>query len=211
MKIAMVGISYIGVVCGVCFSDFGRDVICPEKAEARIEIPRNGDVPIFEPGLDVVMARNVAARRLPISTSLSAAVDGSDAVLGVVGSTNHRGGGNADLPYVMEAAAEIGQALAAYTVIVTKYILQVNADHKVAEAVRSANPVADLDVASNPEFLREGVAIDDFMKPDHVVVVFEDERQRLRWDIYGPLYLRNVYDHHAAFDAGFEIIEGVGR
>lgn len=191
MKIAMIGTGYVGLVSGVCFSDFGHDVVCVDKAVSKIEALEHGEIPIYEPGLDVVLARNVAAGRLSFTTDLAAAVAGAEAVFIAVGTPTRRGDGHADLTYVMAAAAEIGQALTGYTVVVTKSTVPVGTNRKVAEAVRTANPDADFDVASNPEFLREGAAIDDFMKPDRVVVGVESERARgVMGDIYRPLYLR---------------------
>lgn len=191
MKIAMIGTGYVGLVSGVCFSDFGHDVICVDKAAAKIEGLCRGEVPIYEPGLDVVLARNVAAGRLSFSTDLAAAVDGADAVFIAVGTPTRRGDGHADLTYVMAAAAEIGKALTGPAVIVTKSTVPVGTNRKVGEVVREANSSADFDLASNPEFLREGAAIEDFMKPDRVIVGVESDRARaVMGDIYRPLYLR---------------------
>ncbi len=192
MRIAMIGTGYVGLVSGVCFSDFGHDVICVDKAEAKIEMLRAGDVPIYEPGLDVLMAKNVAAGRLSFTTDLAAAVDGADAVFIAVGTPTRRGDGHADLTYVMAAAEEIAQAVTGYTVIVTKSTVPVGTNRKVHSVVSAANPDADFDVASNPEFLREGAAIDDFMRPDRVVVGVENDRAaEVMAEIYRPLYLRD--------------------
>ena len=192
MRIAMIGTGYVGLVSGVCFSDFGHDVICVDKDPRKIEMLEGGTVPIFEPGLDDLMNRNVAAGRLSFTTDLKAAVDGADAVFIAVGTPTRRGDGHADLTYVMAAAAEIGQALTGHAVIVTKSTVPVGTNRKIAEAVRAAAPDADFDVASNPEFLREGAAIDDFMRPDRVVVGVESERaEKIMSDIYRPLYLRD--------------------
>jgi len=192
MKIAMIGTGYVGLVSGVCFSDFGHEVICVDKDPAKIDSLRAGQVPIFEPGLDDLMAKNVAAGRLSFTLNLAEAVAGADAVFIAVGTPTRRGDGHADLTYVMAAAAEIGQALAGYAVIVTKSTVPVGTNRKVAEAVRAANPAAAFDVASNPEFLREGAAIDDFMRPDRVVVGVETKRARkVMGDIYRPLFLRD--------------------
>jgi len=192
MKIAMIGTGYVGLVSGVCFSDFGHEVICVDKDPAKIERLRAGEVPIFEPGLEDLMAKNVAAGRLSFTLDLAEAVAGADAVFIAVGTPTRRGDGHADLSYVMAAAAEIGQALTGYCVIVTKSTVPVGTNRKVAEAVQAANPDADFDVASNPEFLREGAAIDDFMRPDRVVVGVENNRARkVMGDIYRPLFLRD--------------------
>ena len=191
MKIAMIGTGYVGLVSGVCFSDFGHEVVCVDKDPAKIERLRGGEVPIFEPGLDVLMAKNVAAGRLSFTLDLAAALEGAEAVFIAVGTPTRRGDGHADLTYVMAAAAEIGRSLKSYAVIVTKSTVPVGTNRKVAEAARAANPNADFDVASNPEFLREGAAIDDFMRPDRVVVGVENARARkVMSDIYRPLFLR---------------------
>ncbi|WP_434618855.1 UDP-glucose dehydrogenase family protein [Tabrizicola sp. M-4] len=191
MKIAMIGTGYVGLVSGVCFSDFGHDVLCVDKDPAKIDRLRAGEIPIFEPGLQDLMAKNVAAGRLSFSLDLAEAVAGADAVFIAVGTPTRRGDGHADLRYVMAAAEEIGRAMTGYTVVVTKSTVPVGTNRKVAEAVRSANPQADFDIASNPEFLREGAAIDDFMRPDRVVVGVENDRaQKVMSDIYRPLFLR---------------------
>ena len=192
MKIAMIGTGYVGLVSGVCFSDFGHEVICVDKQAAKIEMLREGQVPIYEPGLDAVMARNIAAGRLTFTTDLAAAVDGVDAVFIAVGTPTRRGDGHADLTYVMAAAEEVARALTGYAVVVTKSTVPVGTNRRVGEVIRAANPDADFDVASNPEFLREGAAIEDFMKPDRVVVGIETDRAReVMGDIYRPLYLRD--------------------
>ena len=191
MKIAMIGTGYVGLVSGVCFSDFGHDVICVDKSAAKIGALQRGEVPIFEPGLDQLMAKNVAAGRLSFTLDLPAAVAGADAVFIAVGTPTRRGDGHADLSYVMQAAAEIGQALTGYAVIVTKSTVPVGTNRKVADAIAATNPHARFDVASNPEFLREGAAIDDFMHPDRVIVGVETQAaQKVLADVYRPLFLR---------------------
>ena len=191
MKIAMIGTGYVGLVSGVCFSDFGHDVVCVDKNPEKIASLCRGEVPIFEPGLEQLMARNVAAGRLTFTLDLAQAVAGADAVFIAVGTPTRRGDGHADLTYVMQAAEEIGQALTGYAVIVTKSTVPVGTNRRVAEAVAAANPDASFDVASNPEFLREGAAIDDFMRPDRVVVGLESKRaQKVMSDVYRPLFLR---------------------
>ena len=188
----MIGTGYVGLVSGVCFSDFGHEVICVDKDPGKIERLRRGEVPIFEPGLEDLMAKNVNAGRLSFTLDLAEAVSGADAVFIAVGTPTRRGDGHADLTYVMAAAAEIGRALTGYAVIVTKSTVPVGTNRKVAEAARAANPDAEFDVASNPEFLREGAAIDDFMRPDRVVVGVESTRARkVMGDIYRPLFLRD--------------------
>jgi len=191
MKIAMIGTGYVGLVSGVCFSDFGHEVVCVDKNPAKVEMLERGEVPIFEPGLDRLMARNVEAGRLSFTGALADAVDGADAIFIAVGTPTRRGDGHADLSYVYAAAEEIARALTGYAVIVTKSTVPVGTNREVARRVRAANPEAEFDVASNPEFLREGAAIDDFMRPDRVVVGIESDRAReIMGDIYRPLFLR---------------------
>ena len=191
MKIAMIGTGYVGLVSGVCFSDFGHEVVCVDKNPDKIARLQAGEVPIFEPGLQALMAKNVAAGQLSFTLDLAGAVAGADAVFIAVGTPTRRGDGHADLTYVMAAAEEIGAALTDYTVIVTKSTVPVGTNRRVGEAVQAANPAAAFDVASNPEFLREGAAIDDFMRPDRVVIGVESARaQKVMSDIYRPLFLR---------------------
>ena len=193
MKIAMIGTGYVGLVSGVCFSDFGHEVVCVDKNPDKIARLQAGEVPIFEPGLEALMAANVASGRLSFTLDLAEAVAGAEAVFIAVGTPTRRGDGHADLTYVMAAAAEIGAALTDYAVIVTKSTVPVGTNRKVGEAVRAANPLADFDVASNPEFLREGAAIDDFMRPDRVVVGVETAKARkVMADVYRPLSLREA-------------------
>ena len=190
MKIAMIGTGYVGLVSGVCFSDFGHDVICVDKNPDKIAQLQGGRVPIFEPGLEELMAKNVASGRLSFTLDLAEAVAGADAVFIAVGTPTRRGDGHADLTYVMAAAAEIGAALTGYAVVVTKSTVPVGTNRKVAEVLAAHTKVA-FDVASNPEFLREGAAIDDFMRPDRVVVGLESKKARkVMSDIYRPLFLR---------------------
>jgi UDPglucose 6-dehydrogenase len=191
MRITMIGTGYVGLVSGVCFSDFGHDVICVDKDPRKIEMLNAGKVPIYEPGLDQLMARNVEAGRLSFTTELAPAVAGADAVFIAVGTPTRRGDGHADLTYVMAAAEEVAQALTGYAVVVVKSTVPVGTNRKVQEVVAKANPKAEFDVASNPEFLREGAAIDDFMKPDRVVVGVQTERAAgVMAEIYRPLFLR---------------------
>lgn len=191
MKIAMIGTGYVGLVSGVCFSDFGHEVICVDKDPGKIERLKAGEVPIFEPGLEDLLAKNVAAGRLSFTLDLAEAVNGADAVFIAVGTPTRRGDGHADLTYVMAAAAEIGTALTGYTVVVTKSTVPIGTNRKVAEMVATTARGTAFDVASNPEFLREGAAIDDFMRPDRVVVGVENERARkVMADVYRPLFLR---------------------
>ena len=192
MKIAVIGTGYVGLVSGVCFSDFGHEVTCVDMNPAKIEMLEHGEVPIYEPGLEDVLARNVSAGRLSFTTDLANAVDGAEAVFIAVGTPTRRGDGHADLTYVFSAAEDIARALTGYAVIVTKSTVPVGTNRQVLDVVRRANPDADFDVASNPEFLREGAAIDDFMRPDRVVVGVESERAKdVMGEIYRPLFLRD--------------------
>ena len=192
MKIAVIGTGYVGLVSGVCFSDFGHDVVCVDKDPAKIQMLESGQVPIFEPGLEDLMARNVEAGRLTFTLDLAAAIDGAQAVFIAVGTPTRRGDGHADLTYVMAAAEEIARTARDYTVIVTKSTVPVGTNRKVKQTVHKANPDLDFDVASNPEFLREGAAIDDFMRPDRVVVGVQSERAaEVMAEIYRPLFLRD--------------------
>lgn len=192
MKIAMIGTGYVGLVSGVCFSDFGHDVVCVDKDARKIEMLERGEVPIFEPGLARIMGNNVDAGRLRFTMDLAEAIEGADAVFIAVGTPTRRGDGHADLTYVMAAAEEIARAAKNYIVIVTKSTVPVGTNRKLAGVVAKANPTLDFDVASNPEFLREGAAIDDFMKPDRVVLGVQTERAaKVMKEIYRPLYLRD--------------------
>ena len=192
MKIAMLGTGYVGLVSGVCFSDFGHEVVCVDKDPRKIELLHQGKVPIYEPGLESLMMRNVEAGRLTFTLDLAEALDGADAVFIAVGTPTRRGDGHADLTYVMAAAREIAQTAKDYIVVVTKSTVPVGTNRKVAEVLAEANPDLDFDVASNPEFLREGAAIDDFMKPDRVVVGVQTERAaQVMEDVYRPLFLRD--------------------
>ncbi len=192
MKIAMIGTGYVGLVSGVCFSDFGHDVVCVDKNPDKIAMLERGEVPIYEPGLEQLMATNVAAGRLLFSCDLAAAVDGADAVFIAVGTPTRRGDGHADLTYVMAAAKEIAEAITGYTVVITKSTVPVGTNRQVKQTIAKANPKADFDVASNPEFLREGAAIDDFMRPDRIVVGVQHERAAdVMSDVYSPLFLRD--------------------
>lgn len=192
MRIATIGCGYVGLVSAVCLSDFGHSVVCVDRDEGKIARLQAGEVPIYEPGLESLMARNVAAGRLSFTTDLPVAVDGADAVFIAVGTPARRGDGHADLNYVLSAATEIGSALNGYCVVVTKSTVPVGTNRKVAAAISEINPSAQFDVASNPEFLREGAAIDDFMKPDRVVIGVQSARAAaVLAEIYRPLYLRD--------------------
>ena len=193
MQLTMIGTGYVGLVSGVCFSDFGHDVICVDKLPAKIEALERGEIPIFEPGLDDLLARNVAAGRLSFTLDLADAVAKAEAVFIGVGTPTRRGDGHADLSYVYDAAREIARALDGYTVVVTKSTVPVGTNREIERIIRAENPAAEFDVASNPEFLREGAAIEDFMRPDRVVVGVESERaQDVMSKIYRPLALREA-------------------
>jgi UDPglucose 6-dehydrogenase len=193
MRVAMIGTGYVGLVSGVCFSDFGHDVVCVDKLDSKIDMLNRGEVPIFEPGLHALMAKNVAAGRLTFTTDLKAAVDGADAVFIAVGTPTRRGEGHADLTYVYAAAEEVAHALTGFTVIVTKSTVPVGTNREVERRILAARPDAPFAVASNPEFLREGAAIEDFMRPDRVVVGVEnDEAQEVMRNVYRPLFLRET-------------------
>ena len=190
MRIAMIGSGYVGLVSGACFAQFGHDVVCIDKDAGKIDRLRRGEIPIYEPGLDRLVADNTRAGRLEFGTSLTDAVAAADAVFIAVGTPTRRGDGHADLSYVYAAAAEIARAITRYTVVVTKSTVPVGTGREVARIIRETQPSAEFDVASNPEFLREGAAIEDFMKPDRVVIGVESERAReVMAAIYRPLNL----------------------
>ena len=190
MRIAVIGTGYVGLVSGACFSEFGVEVTCVDQDRAKIAQLQNGRMPIFEPGLEALVAKNAAAGRLSFTTDLPAAVAGSEAVFIAVGTPSRRGDGHADLSYVRTAAEEIGRALTDYAVVVTKSTVPVGTGREVAEILRRMNPPGGFDVASNPEFLREGSAIEDFMRPDRVVIGADSEVARaVMRALYRPLYL----------------------
>ena len=193
MRIAIVGSGYVGLVSGACFSEFGVEVACVDQDADKIARLQQGAMPIFEPGLGPLVARNAAAGRISFTTDLPAAVAGADAVFIAVGTPSRRGDGHADLTYVYAAAEEIGRALDDYAVVVTKSTVPVGTGRKVAEIIRKARPDAAFDVVSNPEFLREGSAIGDFMRPDRVVIGAENERaQAVMKELYRPLFLNET-------------------
>ena len=193
MRIAMIGTGYVGLVSGVCFSDFGHQVVCVDKDAGKIARLDRGEVPIYEPGLEALMRKNVAAGRLTFSTDLAAGMKGAEAAFIAVGTPARRGDGHADLSYVYAAAEEIAAQIDDYVVVITKSTVPVGTNREVARRIRAARPEADFDVASNPEFLREGAAIEDFMHPDRIVVGVESDRaQAVIADIYRPLFLRET-------------------
>ena len=197
MRIAMIGTGYVGLVSGVCFSDFGHDVVCVDKIAAKVDTLLAGGVPIYEPGLEDMLRRNVAAGRLGFTTDLTEAVKGAQAVFIAVGTPTRRGDGHADLTYVYAAAKELADVIETGTVVVTKSTVPVGANREVARviAARLAETGRDIafEVASNPEFLREGAAIEDFMRPDRVVCGVESAAaEAVMRDIYRPLSLREA-------------------
>jgi len=193
MKIAMVGTGYVGLVSGACFSEFGWDVVCVDLDAEKIKMLEAGEMPIYEPRLDDLVARNVAGGRLSFTTDLAAAVSGADAVFIAVGTPTRRGGGHADLSYVFQAAEDIARNADGHTVVVTKSTVPVGTGREVFKRIRAAAPDADIDIASNPEFLREGSAIEDFMRPDRVVIGADTERARETVaSLYRPLFLRDT-------------------
>lgn len=190
MNVVMIGSGYVGLVSGACFSEFGADVTCVDVDAGKIERLQRGEVPIYEPGLDALMAHNVEAGRLRFTTEFSPAVGEADLVFIAVGTPSRRGDGHADLSYVYAAAREVAKHLQGYTVIVDKSTVPVGTARQVARIIREARPDADFDVASNPEFLREGAAISDFMRPDRVVIGVESPRaEALLRELYRPLNL----------------------
>ncbi len=190
MRITMIGTGYVGLVSGACFADFGHQVTCVDKDAGKIAALHRGEIPIYEPGLDELVAANVKAGRLDFTTDLTAPVGEADAVFIAVGTPSRRGDGHADLSYVYAAAKEIAAALKGFTVVVTKSTVPVGTGDEVERLIRETNPTADAAVASNPEFLREGAAIRDFKFPDRIVIGTNDERARkVLGEIYRPLSL----------------------
>jgi UDPglucose 6-dehydrogenase len=193
MQIAMIGAGYVGLVTGACFSEFGANVTCVDKDVNKISVLKDGKIPIFEPGLKALVQSNVQSNRLTFTSDLKTAVEKADAVFIAVGTPSRRGDGHADLSFVFSAAEEIAHAISNYTLIVTKSTVPVGTGRQVAEKIRRISPEADFDVCSNPEFLREGAAINDFMRPDRVVIGADTDRARkMMREIYRPLFLRET-------------------
>jgi len=193
MRIAMIGTGYVGLVSGACLSEFGHSVVCVDKEAEKVATLRTGTIPIYEPRLDEVVATNIKAGRLTFETDIKHAVRGADAVFIAVGTPSRRGDGHADLSYVYAAAEEIAGALTGYAVIVTKSTVPVGTSREVEKIIRKLRPDLEFDMASNPEFLREGSAIDDFRRPDRVVVGCDTERAReIMREVYRPLYLHET-------------------
>lgn len=186
----MIGAGYVGLVSGTCFAEFGASVTCVDVLEEKINALKNGEIPIYEPGLDALVSKNVEAKRLTFSTNLAEEVPKADVIFIAVGTPTRRGDGHADLTYVYEAAREIAKYLDGYTVVVNKSTVPVGTAAQVSRIVREENPGADFSVASNPEFLREGAAIGDFMRPDRVVLGIEDDRaEAVLRELYRPINL----------------------
>jgi UDPglucose 6-dehydrogenase len=193
MRIAMIGTGYVGLVSAACLAEFGHEVACVDKDGAKIAELNSGRIPIFEPGLDEVVAASVKSGRLSFAESIAGVVPDADAVFIAVGTPSRRGDGHADLSFVFSAAEEIAASLGGYTVIITKSTVPVGTSRKVEEIIRQLRPTAEFDVASNPEFLREGSAIEDFRRPDRVVVGCDTERARnVVKEVYRPLYLNET-------------------
>lgn len=193
MKVAVIGTGYVGLVSGACFSEFGHDVICVDRDADKVARLQRGEIPIYEPGLDDLVARNTAAGRLAFTTDIAEAVPGADAVFIAVGTPSRRGDGHADLSYVYAAADEIGDNLDGYTVIVTKSTVPVGTTSEIERRLREKHGNKEFDVASNPEFLREGAAIEDFLRPNRVVVGAKSARaEDLMRELYRPLFLNET-------------------
>ena len=193
MRIVMIGTGYVGLVSGACFADFGHQVVCVDKDGDKIAALKRGEIPIFEPDLDRLVETNVKAGRLSFTTDLKGPVGDADAVFIAVGTPSRRGDGHADLTYVHAAAREIAEAVKGFTVVITKSTVPIGTGDEVERIVRETNPKADVVVASNPEFLREGAAIRDFKHPDRIVAGTDDERARKAiTEIYRPLYLNQA-------------------
>ena len=197
MRIAMIGTGYVGLVSGACFSEFGVDVVCVDKIQEKIDRLASANIPIYEPGLESLVKANMDSGRLTFSTSMASAVAGADAVFIAVGTPSRRGDGHADLSYVYSAAEEISDSLTGHTVIVTKSTVPVGTGDEIERRIVRRRPDLrlgeDFDVVSNPEFLREGSAIEDFMRPDRVVVgAHSDYARDILRKLYRPLFLRDT-------------------
>lgn len=194
MKITMIGTGYVGLVTGTCFAEFGHHVTCVDNDQSKIKKLTEGVIPIYEPGLNTLVAKNVKEQRLEFTSKLEESVAAAEAVFLAVGTpSSRRGDGYADLSYIYEATREVAAHLDGYTVIVDKSTVPVGTARQVARVIKETNPEADFDVASNPEFLREGAAINDFMRPDRVVIGVDSERaEEVMRAIYRPLYLQET-------------------
>lgn len=201
MKIAMVGTGYVGLVSGACFSEFGWDVVCVDNNSEKISMLENGQMPIYEPSLDDLVERNVAAGRLSFTTDLASAVKTADAVFIAVGTPSRRGDGHADLSYVFQAAEDIARHADGYTVVVTKSTVPVGTGREVMKRIQAVRPDGEIEIASNPEFLREGSAIEDFKRPDRVVIGADSARAaETVGSLYRPLFLRDTPIVHTSLE-----------
>jgi UDPglucose 6-dehydrogenase len=190
MKIAMVGSGYVGLVSGACFADFGHEVVCIDKDQEKIDRLRDGVMPIYEPGLDALVASNVEAQRLSFTTSLAEGIDGANAIFIAVGTPSRRGDGHADLTFVHAVAREVGEKLTGDAVVVTKSTVPVGTGDEVERIIKDTGTSHRVSVVSNPEFLREGAAIGDFKRPDRIVIGAEDEFGKdVMSEVYRPLFL----------------------
>src|SRR5829696_8102534 len=193
MRIAIIGTGYVGLVSGACFADFGHTVCCVDNDAIKIEALKSGQIPIFEPGLSELVAKNAGEGRLSFTTNVEEPVRDADAVFIAVGTPSRRGDGFADLSYVYQAAREIATVLGGYTVVVTKSTVPVGTGDEVEAIIAETRPNAEFAVVSNPEFLREGAAIVDFKRPDRIVIGTEDERAKaIMSELYRPLYLNQA-------------------
>jgi len=193
MRITMIGSGYVGLVSGACLADFGHDIVCVDKDEPKVAALLKGQIPIYEPGLDDLVADNVKAGRLSFTTDLAKGIEEADVIFIAVGTPARRGDGHADLSYVYEAARSIAPLIRRFTVVVTKSTVPVGTGDEIEKIINKVNPAADVAVVSNPEFLREGAAIDDFRRPDRIVIGLSDERAtEVMTEVYRPLYLNQA-------------------
>jgi UDPglucose 6-dehydrogenase len=193
MRIAVIGSGYVGLVSGACLADFGHEVTCVDSNEDKIAALKAGQIPIFEPGLQQIVSTNARANRLLFTTELAQAVSRAEAVFIAVGTPSRRGDGHADLSYVYDVARAIASSIKGFTVVITKSTVPVGTGDEVERIIRETNPAADFAVVSNPEFLREGAAIEDFKRPDRIVIGIDDERARaVMTEVYRPLYLNKA-------------------
>ncbi len=193
MRIGMIGTGYVGLVSGTCFAEFGHDIVCVDLDVDKVERLKKGEIPIYEPGLEELLKRQIDSGRIKFTTDIAEGVKGCDAVFIAVGTPSRRYGRDADLSYVHAAARDVAKNLEGYTVVVNKSTVPVGTGKEVEDIIRAENPDADFDVASNPEFLREGAAIDDFMRPDRVVVGVENDRARdVMREVYRPLFINET-------------------
>jgi UDPglucose 6-dehydrogenase len=193
MNITMIGAGYVGLVSGTCFAEFGHEVTCVDKDESKIQSLQQGIIPIYEPGLEALVKENTERKRLKFTTDIKAAINTAEVIYIAVGTPSRRGDGYADLSYVHEAIEAIGQSLEKYAVIATKSTVPVGTGQKIIAQLKQINPNLEFDIVSNPEFLREGSAIEDFMNPDRVIVGANSERAvHLVRELYRPLLIQET-------------------